>query len=81
MVKNAVSQIKINRVCDSVLGDKGGDPSICIFNYSDAGNLRPNFENPVMGNTWMNKTLQDQKWKIIYVGLMLDNLGVSEIYK
>ena len=58
-----------------MLGDKGGNTSICTFNYSDAGNLRPNFENPAMGNTWMNKNLQDQKWRIIYVGLMLNNRG------
>ena len=64
-----------------MLGDKGGDPSVCIFNYSDAGNLRPNSENPAMGNTWMNTNLQDQKLRIMYVGLMLDILGVSEIYK
>lgn len=38
---------------------------------------RTNFENPVMGNTWVSKSLQDQKRRIKYVGLMLDNIGVS----
>lgn len=38
---------------------------------------RTNFENPVMGNTWVSKSLQDQKRRIKYVGLMLDNFGVS----
>lgn len=37
---------------------------------------RTNLENPVMGNTWVSKSLQDQK-RIKYVGLMLDNFGVS----